>query len=118
MTILCRAVFSLEKHTMSTQGQVVKYIRGGRRRKDVPDLNIPPVVENAEQAGEPSISVAQSAQGEAPVISIPSGGRNQLERSTPSAPINVEDLDDDVIISSPRAFEEVHFFMLGNTDLL
>ncbi|CAH1431933.1 unnamed protein product [Lactuca virosa] len=65
--------------TMNTQGQTVMYARGGRRRKvlDV-DLNDTPPNEDHEQ----------------------------VEGSSPPVPIDVEELDDDVIISSPRAFEQ------------
>ncbi|CAI9297432.1 unnamed protein product [Lactuca saligna] len=65
--------------TMNTQAQTVMYARGGRRRKvlDV-DLNDTPPNEDHEQ----------------------------VEGSSPPVPIDVEELDDDVIISSPRAFEQ------------
>ncbi|XP_071737180.1 uncharacterized protein [Rutidosis leptorrhynchoides] len=96
---------------MSTQGQYVRYARGGRRRKDVPDLNVPLVVENLEVASGPAVSVAQGGQGNVPVIPIAHGGQvRQPARSNQPAPIDVEELDDDdddvVVISSPRAFEE------------
>lgn len=98
---------------MSTQGQVMRYARSGRRRKGVPDLNVPPV-ENLEQAGGPVISVSPGVEDH--VSSIPvahAGGQaHQPTGSTQPAAIDVEELDDDVIISSPRAFEEVNPFTL------
>ncbi|KVH94250.1 hypothetical protein Ccrd_003716, partial [Cynara cardunculus var. scolymus] len=99
-----------EKQTMNTQGQVVRYARGGRRRKEVlnVDLNVPPPVENQEQVGGPAVSVAQGGQGGVPAILVAHGWQgHQPAGSTQPAPIDVEELDDDVIISSPRAFEEV-----------
>ncbi|KAJ0742324.1 putative Zinc finger, RING-type [Helianthus annuus] len=90
---------------MSTQGQqVMKYARNVRRRKGVLDLNVPPV-ESLEQA----LSVDDGVQGllslsATPVI--PSGQVHQPAGSTLPAAIDVEELDDEVIISSPTAFEE------------
>ncbi|XP_071738096.1 uncharacterized protein [Rutidosis leptorrhynchoides] len=94
---------------MSTQGQYVRYARGGRRRKDVPDLNVPLAVENLEVSSGPTVSVNQGGQGNVPVVSVAHGGQvRQPARSNQPAPIDVEELDDDdvVVISSPRAFEE------------
>ncbi|KAI3819642.1 hypothetical protein L1987_13483 [Smallanthus sonchifolius] len=95
------------QQTMSTQGQVMRYVRNGRRRKGVLDLNVPPV-ENLEQAGGPAISVSQGGQGDFPSIPVAHGGGqvHQPAESTQRAPIDVEELDDDVVISSPGAFEE------------
>ncbi|KAK9053548.1 hypothetical protein SSX86_024622 [Deinandra increscens subsp. villosa] len=91
---------------MSILEQVVRSVRNGWRRKGVLDLNVPPV-ENLEQAGGPSISVSQ---GDAPSIPVAHGGvqvhYHQQAGSTQPATIDVEELDDDVVISSPRAFEE------------
>ncbi|KAI3806160.1 hypothetical protein L1987_22054 [Smallanthus sonchifolius] len=92
---------------MSTQGpEVMRYARNGRRRKGLLDLNVPPV-ENLEQAGGPVLSVDQGNQGNVPAIHVVRGGQvHQPAGSTLPAPIDVEEYDDDVIISSPRAFEE------------
>ncbi|KAK9069372.1 hypothetical protein SSX86_011275 [Deinandra increscens subsp. villosa] len=94
---------------MSTQGQVMKYARNNRRKKGVLDLNVPPV-ENLEQAGRAILSVDRGGQGNVPAIAVVRGGQeslvNQPAGSTLPAPIDVEELDDDVVISSPRAFEE------------
>ncbi|KAL9993771.1 putative Zinc finger, RING-type [Helianthus debilis subsp. tardiflorus] len=92
---------------MSTPGQVVKYARNSRRRKAVLDLNVPPV-ENLEQVGGPTISVSHAGQGDVPSVTVAHGGgqAHQPTGSTQPATIDVEELDDDVIISSPRAFEE------------
>ncbi|KAI3760260.1 hypothetical protein L1987_50653 [Smallanthus sonchifolius] len=97
----------LTAKTMSTQGQeVMRYARNGRRRKGLLDLNVPPV-ENLEQAGGPVLSVDQGSQGNVPAIPVTRGGQvHQPAGSTLPAPIDVEEYDDDVIISSPRAFEE------------
>lgn len=86
----------------------MRYARGGRRRKEVPDLNVSLVVENLELAGGPSVSVNQDGQGDVPAIPVSHGGQvRQPAISTQPALINVEEIDDDdVIISSPRAFEE------------
>ncbi|XP_023759220.1 uncharacterized protein LOC111907652 isoform X2 [Lactuca sativa] len=94
--------------TMNTQGQTVMYARGGRRRKvlDV-DLNDTPPNEDHEQVEGPLLSLTHGGQLQAvdhnhnqlPVISLTPG-------SSPPVPIDVEELDDDVIISSPRAFEQ------------
>lgn len=119
---------------MSAQGQVMRYARNGKRKKGVPDLNVPPV-ENLEQAGGPALSVDQGSQVNVPSIPVVSGGQvnvpsipvvtggqvsvpsvpvvsggqaQQPAGSTLPAPIDVEELDDDVVISSPRAFEEVN----------
>ncbi|KAJ9564956.1 hypothetical protein OSB04_000922 [Centaurea solstitialis] len=94
---------------MNTQGQVVKYARGGRRRKEVlnVDLNVPPPVENQEQAGGPAVSVAQGGQDGVQAVPVAHGVQGHVPAgSTQPAAIDVEELDDDVIISSPRAFEE------------
>ncbi|KAI7726151.1 hypothetical protein M8C21_008635 [Ambrosia artemisiifolia] len=91
---------------MSTQGQVMRYARNGRRRKGELDLNVTPV-ENLEQAGEPAFSGDHVFQGNVhatPVVSV--GQVHQTAGSTLPAPIDVEELDDDVVISSPTAFEE------------
>lgn len=90
---------------MSTKPPVVKYARGGgRQRKGGLDLNVPPPNENQEQAGGPTVSVSQTSITTAPTI----------PGSALPAPIDVEELDDDVVISSPRAFEEVNllFYLL------
>ncbi|KAI7750793.1 hypothetical protein M8C21_001138 [Ambrosia artemisiifolia] len=92
---------------MSTQGQVMRYARNGKRRKAELDLNVTPV-ENLEQGGGPTISVSQAGQGDVPSVTVAhgEGQARQPAGFTQPAPIDVEELDDDVIISSPRAFEE------------
>ncbi|KAL8261994.1 hypothetical protein R6Q59_026043 [Mikania micrantha] len=91
---------------MSIQGQVMRYARNGRRRKGVPDLNVPSV-ENLEQAAGSTLSLDQGNQGNVPAIAVGHGGQiHQPIGSTLPATIDVEEFDDDVIISSPRAFEE------------
>ncbi|KAI3506924.1 hypothetical protein L1887_21569 [Cichorium endivia] len=100
ITLASRSVDNCKrKGSMSTQGQFVRYARGGRQRKGVLDLNVPPPVENQEQTGCPTVSVSESVQTNVPAIPVAAG-------STLPAPIDVEELDDDVVISSPRAFEE------------
>lgn len=77
--------------TRVTRGPPLKgYVSNSRRRKTVPDvdLNMPPG-ENRDQEGT-------SAHANFLVVE-------------PSAPIDVEAFDDDVVISSPRAFAQVHF---------
>ncbi|XP_071717078.1 uncharacterized protein [Rutidosis leptorrhynchoides] len=93
---------------MSTQEPCLKYARIGRRRKEVPDLNVPPVVENLELAMGPTNLVGQVGHGENPAIPVAHGApAPQPAWPTQPAPIDVEELDDDdVVISSPRAFEE------------
>ncbi|CAI9300828.1 unnamed protein product [Lactuca saligna] len=84
---------------MSTKAPFVKYARGGgRQRKGGLDLNVPPPNENQEQAGGPTVSVSQTSIATAPTIP-----GSALPAPTP---IDVEEFDDDVVISSPRAFEE------------
>ena len=89
---------------MSTRGvtgtPLRGYVRNSRRRKTVleVDLSVPPS-ENRDQVGT---SARANSRDEAP---------DQLGRSVPPAPIDVEAFDDDVVISSPRAFTEVRFFL-------
>ncbi|KAI3760259.1 hypothetical protein L1987_50652 [Smallanthus sonchifolius] len=85
---------------MSAQGRGRRYARNGRRRRGMLDLNAPPV-ENLEQAGGPALSVDQ---GGIPVVY--DSQVHQLSGSTQPATINLEELDDDVNISSVRAFDE------------
>ncbi|WOG85957.1 hypothetical protein DCAR_0105150 [Daucus carota subsp. sativus] len=75
----------------------VTYARSSRRSRKRPlevDLNVPPPIENREQ-GEIGAGM------EADV-----GSSVQQRSSVPPPPIDLEALDDDVIISSPRAFAE------------
>ncbi|GFZ13475.1 RING/U-box superfamily protein [Actinidia rufa] len=71
------------------------YVRNSRRRKTVleVDLSVPPS-ENRNQVG---------TSGRANSRDVAPG---QQGRSVPPAPIDVEAFDDDVVISSPRAFTE------------
>ncbi|PSR94903.1 E3 ubiquitin-protein like [Actinidia chinensis var. chinensis] len=71
------------------------YVRNSRRRKTVleVDLRVPPS-ENPNQVG---------TSGRANSRDVAPG---QQGRSVPPAPIDVEAFDDDVVISSPRAFTE------------
>ncbi|KAK1353054.1 E3 ubiquitin-protein ligase RNF4 [Heracleum sosnowskyi] len=76
----------------------VTYARSSSRRRKRPlevDLNVPPPTENREQ-GEIATDAAESHVG-------PSA---QQRSSITPPPIDLEALDDDVIISSPRAFAE------------
>ncbi|KAL4571900.1 hypothetical protein LXL04_018667 [Taraxacum kok-saghyz] len=93
----------------NTQGQTIMYARGGRRRKilDV-DLNdTPPIEDHDHLAASLVLSLTYGGQGV-------DHGQVPLTASTPvtqplqpqPVPIDVEELDDDVIISSPRAFEQ------------
>uniref|UniRef100_A0A5B6ZAU7 RING-type domain-containing protein n=1 Tax=Davidia involucrata TaxID=16924 RepID=A0A5B6ZAU7_DAVIN len=84
---------------MSTRGlrgpPLKGYVRNSRRRRmalDV-DLNALPT-ENRDQEGTSANAGSHDVQV------------GQLGVSVPPAPINVESFDDDVIISSPRAFAE------------
>lgn len=85
---------------MSTQehrSQPLTYSRSLRRRKTGlnVDLNAVPPSDNRDQVGPSTHSQSQDceiSQGHVPI---------------PPAPIDVEAFDDDVIISSPRAFAEV-----------
>ncbi|KAJ4728460.1 E3 ubiquitin-protein ligase RNF4 [Melia azedarach] len=78
---------------MSTQAARGPPLRGYRRRKAVPDLNVPPI-ESRDQEGSSTESRSEQVQASRQVQSIP------------PAPIDVEAIDDDVIESSPRAFAE------------
>uniref|UniRef100_A0A2P2JVL9 RING finger protein n=1 Tax=Rhizophora mucronata TaxID=61149 RepID=A0A2P2JVL9_RHIMU len=64
-------------------------LRGCRRRKTLPDLNVPPS-ESREEGGSSTQAVSRAVEGRAPSV-------------TPTT-IDVEAFDDDVIESSPRAF--------------
>lgn len=76
----------------------VTYARSSRRRKrPMVDLNVPPPTENREQGG-----IAADVESHV-------GPSVQQISLTPPPPIDLEALDDDVIISSPRAFAEVWF---------
>ncbi|CAI9107405.1 OLC1v1006753C1 [Oldenlandia corymbosa var. corymbosa] len=67
-----------------------------RRRKAAlnVDLNVPPPGDNREQVGPSSRSQGQDCE------------TNQGVAPMPTAPIDLEALDDDVIISTPSAFAE------------
>ncbi|XP_076887333.1 uncharacterized protein LOC143537444 [Bidens hawaiensis] len=90
---------------MSTEGQVVRYERHSRRRKEMPDLNAPPA-ENMYQQGGPGLSLLADLGVQANVQVVHGGQVHQPAGSTHPAPIDVEELDDDVVIASPTAFEE------------
>lgn len=82
----------------------VTYARSSSRRRKRPlevDLNVPPPAENREQGGI-ATDAAESHIG--PSV--------QQRSSITPPPIDLEALDDDVIISSPRAFAEVWFLYL------
>ncbi|CAN1131134.1 E3 ubiquitin-protein ligase RNF4 [Linum perenne] len=78
---------------MSTQAQGAKGALRYRRRKPVPDLNEVPS-EIRDQEGTSAQAATSSVQV----------GQQQVPFVAPT--INVEDLEDDVIESSPRAFAE------------
>ncbi|KAE9460871.1 hypothetical protein C3L33_07282, partial [Rhododendron williamsianum] len=84
---------------MSTRGSrgppLQGYVRNGRKRKMVldVDLNVPPA-DNLGQEGTSAHSATLDVQN------------GQQRGSVPPVPIDVEAFDDDVVISSPRAFAE------------
>lgn len=71
-------------------------VRNTRQRKIVLDLNVPPPNENREQEGTSAHTGSQ-------------GGPSAQQRGSMPPPIDLEAIDDDVTISSPRAFEQVWF---------
>ncbi|CAL5388048.1 unnamed protein product [Camellia sinensis] len=91
----------LETHNyrMSTRGlrapALRGYVRNTRRRKMVldVDLNVPPI-ENRDQEGTSAHANSQDMEP------------GQQGGPVPPAPIDVDDLDDDVVISTSRAFAE------------
>ncbi|GLT24933.1 hypothetical protein SLA2020_000940 [Shorea laevis] len=78
---------------MSTQELRGPPLRGFRRRKNLPDLNIPPM-ESRDQGSSSTQNLFQEVQTSQPAQLV------QL------ALIDVEAIDDDVIVSSPRSFAE------------
>ncbi|XP_028079989.1 E3 ubiquitin-protein ligase RNF4-like isoform X1 [Camellia sinensis] len=84
---------------MSTRGlrapALRGYVRNTRRRKMVldVDLNVPPI-ENRDQEGTSAHANSQDMEP------------GQQGGPVPPAPIDVDDLDDDVVISTSRAFAE------------
>ncbi|GKU86025.1 hypothetical protein SLEP1_g612 [Rubroshorea leprosula] len=78
---------------MSTQELRGPPLRGFRRRRNLPDLNIPPT-ESRDQGGSSTQNLFQEVQTSQPAQPV------QL------ALIDVEAIDDDVIESSPRSFAE------------
>lgn len=68
-------------------------VRNTRQRKIVLDLNVPPPTENREQEGTSAHAWSQ-------------GGPSAQQRGSMPPPIDLEAIDDDVTISSPRAFEQ------------
>lgn len=90
---------------MSGQAQGVRGapLRGYRRRKAVLDLNVAPS-EGRDDEG----TSTQPAPAPVPAPS-PAAQEGQASHQAPPTTIDVEALDDDVIVSSPRAFAEVCF---------
>lgn len=85
---------------MSTRsGSRGHILRSYRRRKDVLDLdlNSTPPGENREQGG-PSTLPEQ----------LPAQTAQTVEQSQAVQPIDVEAIDDDVVISTPTAFNQVY----------
>ncbi|KAK6141841.1 hypothetical protein DH2020_024413 [Rehmannia glutinosa] len=82
-------------YIMSSQDQVRRYTRSRSRRRmlDV-DLNAVPPCESRDPEGTSIRTRSQDRQA-------------AQENATLPSPIDVEAIDDDVIISSPRAFAEV-----------
>ncbi|GLU07945.1 hypothetical protein SLE2022_248830 [Rubroshorea leprosula] len=78
---------------MSTQELRGPPLRGFRRRRNLPDLNIPPT-ESRDQGSSSTQNLFQEVQTSQPAQPV------QL------ALIDVEAIDDDVIESSPRSFAE------------
>ncbi|GKA54688.1 hypothetical protein Tco_0753637 [Tanacetum coccineum] len=111
---------------MSTSGQVVRYARGGNRRRKggVPDLNEPLPVENLEHLAAVALSVgsgipvAHDGPGQEPVGSAQPAliDLDDFDDTTTTVPNPATTVpnpagagygdDDDVVLSSPRAFEE------------
>lgn len=105
--IECEVLTENHKNSMSTRGSrgapLQGYVRNGRRRKmplDV-DLNVPPA-DNPSQEGTSADSNTLDVQN------------GQQRASVLPVPIDVEAFDDDVVISSPRAFAEVCFPVVYN----
>ncbi|KAG5514790.1 hypothetical protein RHGRI_035989 [Rhododendron griersonianum] len=94
-----RLLTETHKNSMSTRGSrgppLQGYVRNGRKRKMVldVDLNVPPA-DNLGQEGTSAHSATLDVQN------------GQQRGSVPPVPIDVEAFDDDVVISSPRAFAE------------
>lgn len=101
----CETLNRNHKNSMSTRGSrgppLQGYVRNGRKRKMVldVDLNVPPA-DNLVQEGTSTHSATLDEQN------------GQQRGSVPPVPIDVEAFDDDVVISSPRAFAEVCFSVL------
>ncbi|GLT28165.1 hypothetical protein SLA2020_031160 [Shorea laevis] len=68
-------------------------LRGYRRRKNLPDLNAPPI-ESGDLGDSSNQNLSQGVQISQPVQPVQ------------PAPIDIEAIDDDVVESSPRAFAE------------
>lgn len=90
--------------SMSAPPEPTCILRNTRQRKIVLDLNVPPPTENRELVW---ISPPHGSHG---------GPSAEQSRIVPP-PIDLEAIDDDVTISSARAFEQVWFFSVVNWNL-
>lgn len=89
--------------TRELRAPPIMYMRNSRRRKAVldVDLNVPPPSENHRDQEGTSARAGSLQDGQA--------GQQGGSPPPPPPPIDLEAVDDDVIISSPRAFAEVWF---------
>ncbi|RWR87088.1 hypothetical protein CKAN_01601900 [Cinnamomum micranthum f. kanehirae] len=88
--------------TRASKRPVKGYVRDPHRRKMVLDLNVAPSVENRAQLG------ATTSRGDAQGVQVSGrdGGSAPVNGRLLNAPIDVEAIDDDVVISSPTRFAE------------
>ncbi|KAM7521831.1 hypothetical protein LguiA_011733 [Lonicera macranthoides] len=86
--------------TRELRAPPIMYMRNSRRRKAVldVDLNVPPPSENHRDQEGTSARAGSLQDGQA--------GEQGGSAPPPPPPIDLEAVDDDVIISSPRAFAE------------